>query len=404
MSEPLIRRIGSKTILAVLAAVVVIAALVTPEAPTQDQGVPTTFSTGPSGVRIAYELAQRMGWKVERRLVPFDSGMPAPTTQVVLAPSEALGAHEVHRLLENVRRGGGLVFDVDGGDEIADSLGLALGTPARLLSGYGDAECATPSSFRDRTLLAMPPQVNRIRWRRPAPGPTTVLGTTKGGLEQPFTIAVGVPLGRGRIAAVSSPALFTNDVVRLCGLGADVVVARAFEFVRPSDAARPRMVFDEFHHGFGMHGGSMTAIVRYLSGTPSGRFLAQALAACLVLVLAFAPRPIPPRDPERVARRSPLEHADALGHAYADVKATRTATERLVGGVRRRAGRVVATPSRADDAAFLDAVARRHPALRESVDRVRRGLAEPVSANEFMSIGEALDAIERQLMTPLSPR
>jgi hypothetical protein len=164
------------------------------------------------------------------------------------------------------------------------------------------------------------------------------------------------------------------------------------------------MVFDEFHHGFGMHGGSMTAIARYLSGTPSGRFLAQALAACLVLVLAFAPRPIPPRDPERVARRSPLEHADALGHAYADVKATRTATERLVGGVRRRAGRVVATPSRADDAAFLDAVARRHPALRESVDRVRRGLAEPVSANEFMSIGEALDAIERQLMTPLSPR
>jgi hypothetical protein len=402
MSESFFRRVGPKTILALLAVVVVVAALVTPEASTKDQGVATTFSTGPSGVRMAFELAQRMGWKAERRLAPLDSTVASPTTQVVLAPGEALGAHEVHRLLDNVRRGGGLVFGIDGGGEIADSLGIALGTPARLLSGYGDAVCPTPPSFRDRTLLAMPPEVNRIRWRRPAPGPTTVLGTTQGGIERSFTIAVGFPLGRGRIAAISSPMLFTNDVVRLCGLGADIVVARALEFVRPVDERQPRLVFDEFHHGFGMHGGSMKAITRYLSGTPSGRFLAQALVACVLLVLAFAPRPIPPSDPDRIVRRSPLEHADALGHAYADVKATRTATERLVGGVRRRAGRVVASSSSADDSAFLDAVVRRNPSLGDSVARVRRGLAGPVSAREFVSIGEALDEIERQLAMPLS--
>jgi hypothetical protein len=306
------RRFGAKTILAVLAVVVVLVALLTPEVPTTGEGRPTSYSTGPSGVRMAFELASRMGWHTERRLVPMDSTPGAPTVQVVLAPREALGAHEVHRLLTNVRRGGGLVFALDGGEEIGDSLGLDLGRPGRLLSNYGDRNCPTPSSFRDRTLLALPPEVNQIVWRRPAPGPTTTLATTHEGIQKSFTVGVGFPLGKGRVAVVSSPALFGNDAVRLCGTGADIVVARAFEFVRPSDVSSPRMVFDEFHHGFGTHGGSMTAIGRFLSVTPSGRFLAQALIAGLLLVLARAPRPIPPEDPERIIRRSPTRSATRM--------------------------------------------------------------------------------------------
>ena len=181
-------------------------------------------------------------------------------------------------------------------------------------------------------------------------------------------------------------------------------MARAFEFVRPEGVSSPRMIFDEFHHGFGAHGGSMMAIGHYLSGTSSGRFLVQALLAGLLLVLARAPRPIPPTDPERIIRRSPLEHADALGHAYADVGATRTATARLVSGLRRRAGRAAAASPGSDDAAFLDVVSQRYPSLNESVARVRHGLAESVSPRELVAIGEALNAIERQITMPPSPR
>jgi Domain of unknown function (DUF4350) len=397
-------RFGAKTILAALAVVVALVALLTPEVPTKGEGRPTSYSTGPNGVRMAFELAARMGWRTERRVTPMDSAPAVPTVQVILSPGEALGAHEVHRLLTNVRRGGGLVFALDGGEEIGDSLGLALGRPARLLSNYGDANCPTPSSFRDRTLLALPPEVNQIVWRRPSPGPTTALATTHEGIQKSFTVGVGFPLGKGRVVVVSSPALFTNDAVRLCGTGADIVVARAFEFVRPPDVSSPRMVFDEFHHGFGAHGGSLTAIGRYMSATASGRFLTQALIAGLLLVLARAPRPIPPKDPERIIRRSPLEHADALGHAYADVAATRTATARLIGGVRRRAGRAVAASPGSDDVVFLDAIGQRYPSLTAAVARVRRGLVQPVSPREFVAIGEALNDIERQITTPPSPR
>jgi Domain of unknown function (DUF4350) len=400
------RRVGAKTILTLLGAVVVLVALLTPEAPVGNNGQRTSYSTGPAGVRMAFELASRMGWRTERRIVPMDSIAATPTVQVVLEPNEALGAHEVHRLLDNVRRGGGLVFAIDGADEIADSLGLDLGRPGRFLSTYGDAACKTPASFRDRTLLALPPEVNQIVWRRPAPGPTTILARTHEGIQKTFTVGVGFPLGSGRIAAISSPGLFANDAVRLCGTGADIVVANAFEFVRPPGAAAPRMVFDEYHHGFGMHGGSMTAIAGYLSGTSSGRFLTQALIAGLLLVLARAPRPLPPEDPARVVRRSPLEHADALGHAYADVRATRTATARLVSGVRRRNGRTIAKPAglASDDAAFLDAVEQRHPALHDAVARVRHALAEPVSPRELVAVGQALNDIERRMAAPPSLR
>lgn len=393
------RRFNAKTILAALLVVVILLALFTPEAPINTQGKPTSFSTGPSGTRMAFELAERFGWRTRRRLAPLDSVPTIPNTQVVLSPDQALGAHEVHRLLENVRNGGGLVFTLDNGDEIADSLGIRLGEPGRYLATYGDTACKPPTSFRDRTLLALPPEVSRIVWRRPPPGPTTTLASTQEGIQKSFVVAVGFPLGRGRVAAISSSGLFANDAVRLCGTGADVVVARAFEFVRPAGQSEPHMEFDEYHHGFGVHGGSMKAIAGYLRETSSGRFLTQALIAGLLLVLARAPRPIPPRDPEHVMRRSPLEHADALGHAYADVGATRTATALLVGGVRRRAGRTVPASSSVDDALFLGAVRDRHPLLAPAVEHVRRGLTQTVTPRELVSIGEALADIERQIST-----
>jgi hypothetical protein len=188
--------------------------------------------------------------------------------------------------------------------------------------------------------------------------------------------------------------------MRVCEWGADIAVARILEYMRPAGRPTPTIVFDEFHHGFGLHGGNFTAISRYLTGTGSGHFLAQALIAGLLLLLALAPRPLPPTDPVRIARRSPLDHADALGHAYADVGATRTVVHQLVSGVRRRAGRTVAAGAAADDNAFLDAVTVRDPSLGASVAVIRRGLRESIPSEELVAVGEALRAIEQQLLMP----
>jgi hypothetical protein len=148
----------------------------------------------------------------------------------------------------------------------------------------------------------------------------------------------------------------------------------------------------------------VSAIAGYLAHTSSGRMFTTLLAAGVVLLLAAAPRPIVPADTERVVRRSPLEHADALGRAYEDVRATRTASARLVSGLRRRAGRVIVTARDADEAGFLDAVARRAPSVEGSVAILRRALNEQLSPHEFAQVADAVDTIEHALLTTPSAR
>jgi hypothetical protein len=393
------RRIGAGTLLVALVALTIVAALLTPER-SSSAGELRSESTGPRGARIAYELAQRMGWSVRRREVPMDSSSAMTGVQVVIGPRDPLGSHEIHHLLENVRRGGGLLFSVDDND-IADSLGISLRLRGELLVGGRFNECPRATPFR-RAATSLPPTMHEIVWRRPPPGPVTGLATAFTSNRAGADVVVGFPLGRGRVVAVSSPSIFANDVIRTCEWGADVPVARAYEYLGKLESRT--MTFDEFHHGAGVHPGSVRAISMYLSRTGSGRFLATLLVAGLLLLLAAAPRPIVPHEPARIARRSPLEHADALGRAYADVDATRTVTARLVGGLRRRAGRVVPVSAAADDLAFLDGIAQRNPQLAPRVAQLRRGMRDAVEPTELIPIGEAVREIELALLSPPSTR
>jgi hypothetical protein len=164
------------------------------------------------------------------------------------------------------------------------------------------------------------------------------------------------------------------------------------------------LVFDEFHHGFGVHGGSLKAAVAYLSRASTGHLLAQALAAGLILLLAMAPRPLVPRTVTQIMRRSPLEHAAALGRAYEDVGATRTATSSLVSGLRRRMRGIVAVPASADDGEFLRAVERRIPSLSSRVEAVNRARTSDTAKRDFAAVGQALATIEEQLQSTPSTR
>jgi hypothetical protein len=386
-------RMRPAMLLAGLTAVAVAVALLTPEAADNSGGQLSTYSAAPGGARMVFELSNRLGWSARRRVRPLDSLVDSTTVNVVMGPSSELGAKEVHRLLTNVRAGGGLVVAVDGQAAILDSLGMGVGVEGRWFSEGLDPGCrGSPMEGA----FVLPPSIRNLVWRRPAPGTTTVLAEADRRFRG-LRAAIGVQLGRGRVAVVGSTDLFRNASVRLCAWGADVVVVRAFEFVRPAGPARPTLSFDEYHHGFGMHPGSLRAVAQYLGTTPSGRFLLQGLIAGLVLLFASAPRPIIPRDPVRIARRSPLEHADALGHAYADVRATRTATGHLIWGLRRRAGRMVDVGTGATDDSFLDGVAQRHPTLRAAAGTVRRAMHEPIPPREFPAVGDALRDIERHL-------
>jgi hypothetical protein len=379
-------------VLPTLAVIVVLVALLTPEQSTRSRGGLSSYSTAPDGARLVADLAARMGWQIERRLAPLDSERPASVVHVVIGPQEGLGAVEAHRLLEHVRHGGGLIAAMDNG-ALVDSLHVATRDFGRLSAENDGADCRS----EPRDFLGPVPYMAALTWRRPPPDTPAVLAMAETRERGLLPVAVGVRIGRGRAVITMDGDVFRNDVVRVCRHEADLAFVRMLTYVHDGSSRRTTLLFDEYHHGFGMHPGSIRAITGYLGHTASGHLLLQAVIAGLILLVALAPRPIVPHDPERIARRSPLEHADALAHAYAEVVATRTTTARLVDGVRRRIKRFGAGDP--DAGVFLQRVAAERPALADDIGIITRALAEPVPPRDLARVGEALRRVE-EAFTP----
>jgi hypothetical protein len=434
--------------LAAVLTLIAVAALLTPEligGRTGDERL-TTYSAEAQGAQLLYELSGRMGWHVER----WSAGPRIPANQstvvAVLDPVQPIGAIEAHELLSRVRAGAGLLYVMSGDSPLNDSLHIkrsvfggvyqptAAGTADMPVGSVGDtvkarrfdsaasdtaaddddesetaAECvhvlpnggALPM-WTDQTV-----RLWRFQWTRPRPRGMVVFArstvereTRDTSFDRSALAAAGFPLGEGRVVVISDPDLLRNDVLRVCKWGLDVATARMLDYLATGEPPRDRLVFDEYHQGFGTHPGTLRAIVVYLSRVPSGHVLLQAMVAGLVLLLALGPRALPPQDVERVERRSPLEHVDALANAYARVGATRTATARLLRGVRRRVepnGMRAPIGSDDPDASFL-AVAEQAPARRLDVALVRRALTMPVGRRDFESAGAALRRLEESLV------
>lgn len=396
--------------LPIVAAAIIIVALITPEATGGRSGDArlSARSTLPQGASVLYELATRLGWRAEQRLA--DSIPLGDTTAVhlLLDPAIPPSAVETRGVLDRVRRGAGLVY-VLGGGPMADSLRLraSRGNSGRLVSG-DTASCAGRGEGLLEAGLPFWPDrqthILAVRWRGAAPADTVTLASIQSSLgiaAVETSAAVGFPLGRGRVAVVADPDLLRNDVLRVCRWGADVAVVRLLEYVSagaPGGGRRERLVFDEYHQGYGDQPGTVRGIVRYLGRTSSGHLVLQLAGAGLVLLLAVGPRILPPRTVERVERRSPLEHVDALAHAYRAVGATRTATARLVHGVRRRVEHARGPRgAAASDDNFLDWALVRAPARAADVRLVRHALATPISRHELEGVGAALRRLESSL-------
>ena len=378
------RRVSPGKILMFIVGLVILAVLLSP-AESDTGGPGSTYSAGPSGVRLAFDLSRRMGWSSERREIPF-------TTDSLAAPVQALvgvqpGAVEAHALLQHARRGGALLV-VGTTGSLGDSLFVAAGS-TRFVAPDVAEECPPRDPFENVLRGSHP--ISPVRWRRPPPRDTVGFGylDNRHGGARP---AVGFPLGAGRVVVVADADFVTNDVVRLCSTEADVAYVRMLDYLTRGQRGL-RIAFDEFHHGRGIHGGSLTAIREYVLTTSSGRMLGQIAVAGLLLLFAAAPRPLAPRESTRIARRSPLEHADALAHAYAAVGATRTATARLLAGVRRRSRRNRAGARESDDQ-LLAAAAAASPSAASAVSLVARALTDGLPARDLPAIAAAVSTIE----------
>ena len=372
--------------------------------PSVEKGRPSSsYSAGADGVRLSRDLIERLGWSPEAREVAFSDSIRDPAPIQVLVDAD-ISDREAGDLLEFARAGGSLLI-AGGGGSITDSLGIVSHENGRLAEAEFEPECERRGTWRAE--LTQMAYGSSIGWSRPARPDTigfgeVVIDARRERPEHRARPAVGMPYGEGRIVVITNGEFLSNDVIRRCELRTDAEFVRMIEYLSRGRRGL-RVAFDEYHHGYGLRGGSLAAIRMYLAGTPSGRMLAQIAVGGLLLLLAAAPRPLAPRDPTHVARRSPIEHADALAHAYSSVQGTRTATARLLAGVRRR----VRARSRAADTdeAFLARASAMSPAAARAADVVSGALGATVPERQLPEVATALDTIERELTRPSpSPR
>ena len=222
----------------------------------------------------------------------------------------------------------------------------------------------------------------RVAGRYYAPGRPVVV------VSDSFPLALEARIGQGRVLALSDADMLANEGVRAHRVAA-VVADFAAQAVAPG---RP-LVFDEYHHG--LRGGSIMAglgklVRRYgLEGT-----LLQ-LAVVLLLVMLVAARRLGAPLPAAVrARRSPLEHVDALASAYAAARARRLPRLLLLGGLARRLGRPrPRTLAEADG--MLERVASARPAATPHTRSLARTLRNPDAG--LATIARGVDSVLKEI-------
>jgi hypothetical protein len=396
--------LSPRVALPVLAAIVVVTAIFAPAGQETTGRELSTRSRAIDGAHGIRAVLDALGWHTEERLTPYAGTLDTTATYVMLSTPLDPSAHEIHTLLEAVRRGANAIVVPERGSAIADSIGvetarrtfLPLWPTSDSLFGSTDRVDSARDAFGElsaRTfhtyLEGTPPSDSDSVGVWPASA-RTLLYVQKKDSKPEISI---LPMGRGQVIAIADPSFLRNDVLRKRA-GA-VLAVRILENVEP--ARRSPIVFDEYHQGYGEQT-SMPAVLREaLFGTTWGRAIVQVGIAALLYLLVIGVRPIAPIARTRYERRSPLEHVSALSRAYEAIGATGLAVQRLVRGVRRRHP-LGTTPQLGDDA-YLALLRARMPALAEDIDILTHALANKPSPEQLVSAGAAIDHIERNLIT-----
>lgn len=375
-----------------VATVIALAALVGGADRGSDAGDPrpSTYLVGEGGAAALYWTLQELEAPVARRTESLLYGSETRGSLALLAPTTDLSPAEVSVVMEHVRGGGLLVFAGsawDIGGPIYDSLGLHLAPAANRPSWSDvDAPAAEPERHPWTAGAAAVPGFRAVfadsSPALDAAGARTLL-RVKGDAA-----AVTFPVGEGRVLALADHVPLSN--ARLRKGGAALIVARA------AASAGDTLFFDEFHHGFREGPGTGSTLRRIGAMIPAGAWLQLALAAALALYAAGR-RFGAPVPPERVRRRSPLEHVEALAGAYRQADARQTARRLLLAGLARRLGRR-APPDERAAAAMLDRLARGSPAAAEPAAELQREWKKGTAADLAVlsrTIDRTLEEIRR---------
>jgi hypothetical protein len=183
-----------------------------------------------------------------------------------------------------------------------------------------------------------------------------------------------------------------------------------------------RVVFDEYHQGYGSSASLGRALAEWSLRSPIGWTVWQAAIVGVLALLASAVRFGKPRELGEKARRSSREHVRALATALAAARGHDVAVDVLVRGLRRRLGREQGIGTRQPAAesgagrdgphetgsaqrAWLDDLARRPlaPKVREAVTTLQRltttGQDEAAVLAAANAVEDAWDALRHSSPT-----
>lgn len=303
---------------------------------------PSTFLAGPGGARALLESMRQLGVEVRRfRLRPRE--LPAledGTRQafVVLDPSYRFSPPEVSAVL-----GFGRKADLVLAGEQAENLMRCFGYEVRrrlldsvqvsppgrapgpispwvsaLLRPTNRATVVDSSRATDvaYTTCTVPP-MQRI---------DTLLRTATG---QPAVVRLQRADGDRQVILAADAGLFRNRALRRDDETGPFVLS----LIR---GEYDRVVFDEYHHGFGATGSLAGAVLAWSRNSPWGWLVWQAAAVGVLALLFGAIRFGVPRPGIGRIRRSSLEHVRALATALAAARGHDVAIAAIVRGLRRR--------------------------------------------------------------------
>lgn len=296
---------------------------------------PSTLLTGPGGTSGFLEATRGLGISVRRlrerttRLAPPDSGQRA--LLAILGPSVRLSGPE-RAAVERFRRRGDLLIAGLSADRLMRCYGYTV--QKRLFDSLAVRETPLhvhallqPTGERTATDSSRAFDTGTARCTVPTYANVTPLLTTANGV---VAIRLEPADSSGAIVLVADEGIFRNRRMRRHDNGAG-------PFALGLVAGRyDRVLFEEYHHGFGAAGSLSDQVVAWSWRSPWGWAAWQLAAVGVLMLLVGALRFGPITARLHRPRRSPLEHLRALATALSAARGHDEAIGAIVRGLRRR--------------------------------------------------------------------
>jgi len=370
----------------------------------------STLKSGPNGSRALYDVLARLRIPVERRRTPlFDLSTDVsrrPAVLAVLDPPLQLVSAELAQVVRFVQDGGAVVAANAGGG-ITSCAGWQVAY--RFDFARTDSFAVVPTDRR----LVLPAVTNYLRL--PEPGRQDAGRRLRGGDVEEDRCDTLAPLVRDTLLRLvdGRPVVLR---LRYAGGGSVTLVAdagyfrnRAWratpvpEFVTPLliPARRGRLVWDEYHQGFGRGRSLPGVMASWLVESPGGWVILQLVGVLLVALVVAGVRFGPARPVIERRRRSPLEHLEALAAGLEGAVGVDTSVALTVSSLRRRLGRAGVLPPD-EQRSWLAALELALPttAGRNAVRRLQSILSQPGGPERALAAAQAVEDVWQELRPP----